>query len=121
MSDTLESWEAVELGQTVEYKGKWYVQNKKTGKAVTDWGQVTQSFEVAHLLAAAPVMLAACKAALPILQEFAEEYEPPTDWQYIWVTPEQEQQIDDWARLRASADIVAAAIAQAEAVQPVLL
>ena len=114
MSDTLESWEAVELGQTDEYKGKWYVQNKKTGKAVTGWGQVTQSFEVAHLLAAAPVMLAACKAALPILQEFAEAYEPPTDWQYIWVTPEQDEQIQDWSRLKAAADNIEFAIAKAQ-------
>jgi len=77
--------------------------------------------DIVRLTEQRDALLEACKAALPVLQEFAEEYEPPTDWQHIWVTPEQEQQIDDWARLRASADIVAAAIAQAEAVQPALL
>jgi len=113
MSDTPESWEAVELGQTDEYKGKWYVQNKETGKAITGWGQVTQSFETAHLLAAAPDTLAMCEAVLPVLQEFATVYEPPTEWQDIWVTPKQDEQIQAWKTLKATADSIEFAIAKA--------
>ena len=61
MSDTPESWEAVELGNDPEYRGRWFVRSSETRKAITGWGRVVQTEAHAHLIAAAPDTYDVCE------------------------------------------------------------